>query len=99
MATKLELEAELEKLREQNDMLRSQSNETRDSAASDNPPTKLDVTENLKRVLDELGLDSDSVEALRGQLTDEFTHLQKEYPLAVLLGVFALGCVVGRAFK
>lgn len=99
MATKLELEAELDQLRAQNDMLRSQANEARDSVASNDPPIEVGVAENLKRVLDEHGLDSDSVEALRGQLTDEFTHLQKEYPLAILLGVFALGCVVGRAFK
>ena len=39
------------------------------------------------------------VEAVQKQLMDELTRLQKEYPLAMLLGTFALGVVVGRALK
>ena len=99
MATKVELEAELESLRSQNDLLRTQAEQTRDAVASEDSADQADVLDDLKRALNENGFDGDSVEALRTQFTEEFTRMQKEYPLATLLGVFALGCVVGRAFK
>ncbi len=99
MATKMELEAELERLRAQNETLRSETSESSTTDVADDPPGETDVMSGLKQLLDEHGIDGENIDALRTQLTDEFTKLQKEYPIAVLLSIFVLGFVAGRTFK
>ena len=99
MATKIELEAELERLRAQNDALHSEARAAPQKNLSDDPQAETDAMKSLKQLLDEHGLDGESIEALGSQLTDDFTRLQKEYPIAVLLSVFLLGFVAGRTFK
>ncbi len=99
MATKMELEAELEHLRAQNEALRSEVSESPKRNVPDDPQGETEAMNSLKQLLDEHGIDGESVDALRTQLTDEFTKLQKEYPMAVLLSVFVLGFVAGRTFN
>ncbi|MEP1354322.1 MAG: hypothetical protein ABJX32_19640 [Tateyamaria sp.] len=99
MATKMELEAELERLRAQNETLRSKTSESPAMDVADDPPDETDAMSGLKQLLDEHGIDGENIDALRTQLTDEFTKLQKEYPIAVLLSIFVLGFVAGRTFK
>ena len=99
MATKTELEAELERLRAQNEALRSEASEVSNENVSDDPQGETDAMNSLKQLLDEHGIDGENIDVLRTQLTDEFTKLQKEYPIAILLSVFVLGFVAGRTFK
>jgi hypothetical protein len=66
---------------------------------SDDPQGATDAMSSLKQFLDEHGIDGENIDALRTQLPDEFTKLQKEYPIAVLLSVFVLGFAAGRTFK
>ena len=99
MATKTELEAELERLRAQNEALRSEASVASNKNVSDDPQGETDTMNSLKKLLDEHGIDGENIDVLRTQLTDEFTKLQKEYPIAILLSVFVLGFVAGRTFK
>ncbi|AXI49095.1 hypothetical protein C1J03_23530 (plasmid) [Sulfitobacter sp. SK012] len=99
MATKTELGAELELLRAQNEALRSEVRESPEKNMADGSRNETDAMDSLKQLLDEHGIDGENLDALRTQLTDEFTKLQKEYPIAILLSSFAFGFVAGRTFK
>jgi hypothetical protein len=99
MATKAELEAEIASLRKQNASPEPEAEQDpkNGSLSETSAPTQLE--EGVQRALEEHGGDGADVEAVQKQLMDELTRLQKEYPLAMLLGTFALGVVVGRALK
>lgn len=76
----------------------------RRSAASAPPakntsPDPEPMTEKVHQVLSDHGIDADAIDTLGKQFLDELVTLQKEKPLVVLLGAFALGCVVGRALR
>ncbi|WP_170470019.1 hypothetical protein [Ruegeria arenilitoris] len=99
MATKAELEAEVAQLRQQNEALKTQKEI---SAESDKTPELSDnfhLPTELSDALKKHGVDAADVEAMGNQLVDEMITLHKEHPLVTLLGVFAVGCIVGRAFK
>ncbi|MEP2027604.1 MAG: hypothetical protein ABJI96_02705 [Paracoccaceae bacterium] len=99
MATKKELESEVERLRAQSELLRSHADETSETTMPDEPQAETDVTVSFNQILEENGIDGTNVEVLRAQLTDEVVSLHKQYPMAILLSVFVLGCIVGRTFK
>lgn len=99
MATQAELEAEVALLREKNEALKAQAKQ---SAPPEEPPSSSsdsDLPKQLTDALKEHGIDASDLEALGNQLADEVIRLHKEHPLATLLGVFVLGCVVGRASR
>ncbi len=99
MASKTELEAELEHLRAQNDALSLEAGESPKKNKVDDSRNETDAMDSLRQLLDEHGIDGENLDALFTQLTDEFTKLQKEYPIAVLLSIFVFGFVAGRTFK
>lgn len=99
MATKAELEAELTELRAQNTALKSQEKQAEKQPEPPEESSDLHLPAQLRDVLDEHGIDVSDAEAMGNQLVDELVRLQKDHPMVVLLGVFALGCIVGRAFR
>lgn len=99
MATKAELEAELARLRTLNESLSSKAEQNSESKDPTDTSAQAHLAEGVQRVLDEHGIDRASVERMGGKLIEELSTLQKEYPLAVLLSAFALGCVAGRALR
>ncbi len=99
MATKAELEVELAALKAQNEALRSRAEQEPAPPVETAPQSDLHVATQLKDFLSEHGIDTTDAEAIGNQLVDELSALHKDHPLVTLLGVFALGCVVGRAFK
>lgn len=99
MATKAELEAELSSLRAQ-----LAAEKPRPKPLRDTPPKKVPEEETLlpqaiQKIFDEHGIDSSSIDAAGKQITDEFTKLQRDYPLAALLAVFVAGYFAGRATR
>lgn len=99
MATKTELEAEVALLREQNEALKSRAEQSAAQENSELPKSEVHLPAQLSDVLKEHGIDATDVEALSSQLIDEVTKLNKDHPILTLLGVFAIGCIVGRAFR
>lgn len=99
MATKAELEAEVALLRETNEALKAQAKKTSPPEDPPSPSKDTDLSTHLTEALKEHGIDTADLEALGNQLADEVTKLQKDHPLATLLGVFVAGCLVGRALK
>jgi hypothetical protein len=99
MVTKADLEVELDRLRTLSESLRQKAEQGspigQDRAASD--PERLAAE--VHRVLEEHGIDSSSIKAIGAQFVDELARIQKHYPLAVVLGAFALGCIAGRALR
>lgn len=91
MATKAELEAELEKLRARNAQLEGGA----EQPSKDDGVTK--TSDEIRRLLQEHGIDLSGAEAMGEEVVAEFTRLQKDYPITVLLIAFSLGYVVGRA--
>ncbi len=91
MATKAELEAELEKLRARNAQLEGDATHP----PKDNGTTK--TSEEIRRLLHEHGIDLSGAEVMGEEVVAEFTRLQKDYPITALLIAFSLGYVVGRA--
>ena len=94
MATKAELEAELSKLRAQNAKLKS---ETEQPVNETTQHDEASMTDEVRGLLKEHGVDTEKVEAMGSQLVDELTALRKDYPLTALIAAFALGYVVGRS--
>lgn len=99
MATKAELETELAALKQ--DLEKSRS--AQEAQPSETGAQKADESDGgahgLKKVLADHGVDADGVESLCETLLEELKALQKEKPLTVAIGAFALGLVVGRASK
>lgn len=100
MATKAELEAELAALKAElaRDRAEAQANAAT-PAAPDDDGTATSRPEGLHQLLADNGIDVDSVEAFGSDLSKQLVALQKEQPIVVLIGAFALGCLVGRAFR
>ena len=99
MATKAELEGEVALLRRQNEALRSKAEQPSASDENQDPSSDIHLPAQLSDALKEHGIDASDVEALGNQLVDEVTKLHKDHPLITLLGVFLVGCIVGRAFR
>lgn len=99
MATKAELEAELALLRQQNEAAKTQKEITAESDETPGPSDSSHLPTGLSNALREHGIDAADAEAIGKQLVDEMIKLHKEHPLVTLLGVFAVGCIVGRAFR
>lgn len=99
MATKTELEEELALLRQQNEALRSEAEQAQTADTPQDAGSDLHLPTQLSEALAEHGIDATDIEAMGNQLVDEMIKLHKEHPLVALLGVFAVGCIVGRAFK
>ncbi|MEM1005697.1 MAG: hypothetical protein AAF496_08295 [Pseudomonadota bacterium] len=93
MATKAELEVELEQLRARNAQLEEAAEDRHDAAASQ----PLKTTDEIRRLLEEHGIDLSKAEAMGEEVVEEFGRLQKDYPITALLIAFSLGYVVGRA--
>ncbi len=99
MTTKAELEAELADLKREMAQHKDKVKvDLPDATNRDDAQTKSGA-EDLKRVLDEHGIDMQMVEALGTNSLEELKEFLKERPLIVLVSVFALGCIVGRAVK
>jgi hypothetical protein len=99
MATKAELEAEVAGLKEESRQRDSTPPPDAETAASSDASRAAAMPEGLQRALSEHGIDGQAIETMGAQLVDELVALQKEKPLVVLLGAFAVGCIVGRAFR
>lgn len=89
MATKAELEAEVEELKRE---MKQRDQEVQTEKDADQPAE----TDGLRALLDEHGI---TVENFGDNLLEQLTELQKEKPLVVLVAALALGIIVGRAFK
>lgn len=99
MATKLELEAELEKLKTEMAALAANAEAAQADASTASAYDLSQVRDKVQQVLSEHGIDAGTMDSLGKQMLDEFISLQKDKPLIVLIGVFGLGCLVGRAFR
>lgn len=99
MATKAELEAELDVLRQQNEALRSKAEHTAEDTEAPTDFGDSLAPNALVDVLTKQGINSSDIEAIADQLADELVTFHKDHPLITVLGVFALGCIVGRAFR
>ncbi|WP_298847774.1 hypothetical protein [uncultured Ruegeria sp.] len=94
MATKAELESELQKLRERNTTLEAQVEKDLDP---NDPPERAKSSDEIRKLLEDHGIDLSQVQSLGEDVVEEFGRLQKDYPITALLIAFSLGYVVGRA--
>ncbi|NOD78069.1 MULTISPECIES: hypothetical protein [unclassified Ruegeria] len=94
MATKAELETELEKLRQRNATLEARVEE--DPKLKD-APERVKTSDEIRKLLEEHGIDLSKAQSLGEDVVEEFGRLQKDYPMTALLIAFSLGYVVGRA--
>ncbi len=93
MATKAELESELEALRSRNAELEAKGGA--DSTPGDQTePVK--TSDEIRKLLEENGIDLSKAQSLGEDVVEEFGRLQKDYPITALLIAFSLGYVVGR---
>lgn len=95
MATKAELEAELNELRARNARLEAKAEDTSEPEVE--APHPLKTADEIRKLLEEHGIDLKKAEALGEDVVEEFGRLQKQYPITALLIAFTLGYVVGRA--
>ena len=102
MATKAELEAELKTLRRALKQSRDEAGSTGTADVSSNDEdqaTQATQADGLQQLLDEHGINAETLDAFKSNLIAELTELQKEKPLVVLAATLALGIIIGRAFK
>ena len=99
MATNAELESELSALRKQLAAGKPEPKPPLETPPADEHEEEGQIPHNIQTILDEHGIDISSIEAVGKQIADEFAKLQRDYPLAALLAVFALGYIAGRATK
>ncbi|HBS49815.1 MAG TPA: hypothetical protein DEA05_06860 [Rhodobacteraceae bacterium] len=92
MPTKAELEAELAALKAELAAAGESTTEKMRARAED-------TAEGLRDMLKETGLDRETLDSLGPQIIEALAKLQKDHPLAVTAGAFALGVMVGRASK
>lgn len=97
MTTKAELEAELKELRQRNAQLEEKARAETDPESEDKAPEPEKTTDEIRRLLQDHGIDLSKAEAIGEDVVEEFGRLQKDYPITVLLIAFTLGYVVGRA--
>lgn len=99
MATKAELEAELAVLRremkQRDEEVKPASSDVVAAKSADQSPE----ANGMQQILDEHGINAEAVDAFKDNLLEEFTELQKDKPLVVLVAALALGIIIGRAFK
>ena len=94
MATKEELESELEQLRERNATLEARVEQ---DPAPKEMPERTKSSDEIRKLLEEHGIDLSQAQSLGEDVVEEFGRLQKDYPITALLIAFSLGYVVGRA--
>ncbi len=99
MATKADLEAEVALLRGQNEALKSQAAQSGAQDSSKPATQDTHIPTQISDALKDHGIDPTDIENLGTHLADELTKLNKDHPILTLLGVFAIGCIVGRAFR
>ena len=112
MATKAELQAELDSLRakmaELDDLDRTadaSQKEEPEQEQSQPEPTHgsksglSDAASELERILAPHGVSSSDIEALAKQLWEELDNLPQNKPLVTAIGAFALGFLIGRMTK
>lgn len=91
MATKAELEAELERLR--TELADRDSVDASEGKTGDESETPVD------RFLADRGLSVEDFEGLLEQLSEELGKLPQNKPVLTALGAFALGFLAGRMTK
>ncbi|MES0860996.1 hypothetical protein ABLN87_01410 [Ruegeria sp. SCPT10] len=94
MATKAELEAELDKLRKRNAELEAKTGSAPEPEDQSEP---VKTSDEIRRLLADHGIDLSKAQSLGEDVVEEFGRLQKDYPLTALVIAFSLGYVVGRA--
>jgi len=99
MASKAELEAELETLRRELQQSRDEAGSNDTADVSSNDADQATQADGLQQLLDEHGINAETLDAFKSNLIAELTELQKEKPLVVLAATLALGIIIGRAFK
>jgi hypothetical protein len=96
MATKAELQAELEKLRAE--MAEDKAPDTSTDASAPEP-AKTTPLDGWTEMLKSHGLDATDTQALMTQLSDELGDLPKNKPLITAIAAFGVGFVLGRMSK
>ena len=103
MATKAQLMAELELLKQQmasrDDMARSQTNAGDETANNMDNTQDSDPNSHLANLLESHGIDKNEIDALWTQLTEELGDLAREKPLLTATAAFAAGIALGRMSK
>ncbi|NOD91749.1 hypothetical protein GS636_03010 [Ruegeria sp. HKCCD4884] len=94
MATKAELETELEKLRQRNATLEARVEQY---PKPKDAPERVKTSDEIRKLLEEHGIDLSKAQSLGEDVVEEFGRLQKDYPMTALIIAFSLGYVVGRA--
>ena len=99
MATKAELQAELEKLRA--DMAKDETpdNAVASKSADSSESGTSSTPDGWAEMLKSRGLDAADAEALLAQLSDELGDLPKNKPLITAIAAFGVGFVLGRMSK
>lgn len=99
MATKVELQAELESLKTE---LARYAKDDKKVAPDDQPTSTAQSkpdTQKLKQLLGEHGVDVECIESIGSDFLAEITEVQKDKPIITLVVAFALGVIAGRASK
>jgi len=99
MATKAELQAELETLRRALQQSRDEAGSNGAADVASNDADQATQADGLQQLLDEHGINAETLDTFKTNLIAELTELQKEKPLVVLAATLALGIIIGRAFK
>ena len=93
MATKAELEAELE-------LMKAQLSQRDEPLRNDKPERKgTEGNQSDSKVSDAIDFGSEEIEKMLSQLSDELGDFPQNKPLLTALGAFALGFAFGRMTK
>jgi hypothetical protein len=99
MATKAELDAELTTLKREIKQRNATAEPSRSDVNTSEDADQTSEPEDLQQLLDEHGINEESVKDFKANLLKELTELQKEKPLVALVAVLAVGIIIGRTFK
>ncbi len=99
MATKAELEVELAALRRELKQRDDEDKSPSSDVVAAKPADQSPDANGIQQLLDEHGINAETVDAFKDNLLEELTELQKDKPLVILVAALALGIVIGRAFK
>ncbi len=99
MATKAELQAELAKLKHEMEMRAQGSQLDATETALVQDAEQVPEADTLHKLLDEHGINADTIGSVSTDLLKELTELQKDKPLIVLVAAIALGVIIGRTFN
>ncbi len=101
MATKAQLMAELELLKQQmasrDDLASSKMSNAKPDDVGDDQDH--DPKSYLSKMLEAHGVDKDEIDALWTQLTEELGDLTREKPLLTTAAAFGVGFILGRMSK